>query len=196
MSSLPLRTPLLARLAYSLRCQALRRSLGLLLAVALGCLLLALLWWAPLQRQQRELAGQLEARRTAAVRAERLRQALAAQQAVLPLIATLEGKLQRRATQADLVQGIARLARQRGLRVLAQTFEEGKPQPGGAQPLYLELGLAGDYAALRRFTGDLASLPMWIEIVEERLERTGRGEVPLQAHLRLLTYRQAPEVQP
>ncbi|MDH5204649.1 MAG: hypothetical protein OEW36_03225, partial [Hylemonella sp.] len=76
-----------------------------------------------------------------------------------------------------------------------QSFDEGRAQqdPAQAQPLYLELGLLGDYAALRRFTGDLASLPMWLEIVEERLELAGQGNRQVKAQLRLLTYRNARE---
>ncbi len=186
----------LSSLGYGLRSAAVRRSLWVLLATGLGCLLLALIWWLPLQGEQRELARQLDTRRLAVVRAERLRLALQAQAHVLPQLTALEQKLRARAAQADLVQGIARLAARRGVRVVSQSFDEGRPQPGAStQPLYLELGLAGDYAALRRFTGDLADLPVWIEIVEERLESAGRGAT-LQAQLRLLTYRNLREAQP
>lgn len=187
----PVRT--LADLRYSLRCQAVRQSLWALLAAALTCLLIVLFWWGPAKREQLQLAQQIGARRLALVQAERLQQAALAQLQVLPSVVALEKKLQVRAAQADLIQGIARLAQRRGVRVVSQSFDEGKPQSGPAQPLYLELGLLGDYAGLRRLTGDLATLPMWIEIVEERLESTGQGGAAVKAQLRLLTYRNAKE---
>lgn len=181
---------------YGLRCQAVRLALGALLAAALACLLIALFWWWPAQREQLQLTQQIDARRAAVVRAEKLRQAAQAQRQVLPALAAQERKLQARAAQADLIQGIARLAARRGVRVVSQSFDEGKPQPGQAQPLYLDIGLAGDYLGLRRLSGDLATLPMWIEIVEERLESAGQGGTAVKAQLRLLTYRHAQEAQP
>lgn len=187
---------LVSPLVYGLRCAAVRLALGALLAAALVCLLIAVFWWGPARREQLQLTQQIDARRAALVRAEQLRQAARAYQRVLPALAAQEGKRQARAAQADLVQGIARLAARRGVRVVSQSFDEGKPQPGQAQPLYLDLGLVGDYLALRRLAGDLATLPMWLEIVEERLESAGQGGTAVKAQLRLLSYRHGQEAQP
>ncbi len=187
----------LARTAFmprhSLRSGAVRLGLGALLVATLGCLLIVLAWWGPAKREQLQLTRELDERRLVRAHTERLQQAARAQQQVQPTLAALEKKLQVRAAQADLIQGIARLAARRGVRVVAQSFDEGRPQPGQAQPLYLELGLLGDYVALRRLTGDLATLPMWLEIVEERLELAGPGSSQVKAQLRLLTYRGAKE---
>lgn len=180
-------------LRYSLRSRAVRQGLWALLAAALGCLLIVLAWWGPARREQMQLTSQLDAHRSTRVQAERLQQATRAQQQVLPAVEMLEKKLQVQAAQADLVQGIARLAARRGVRVASQAFDEGRPQPGAAQALYLELGLLGDYAALRRLMGDLVTLPMWIEVVEERLELAGQGGALVKAQWRLLTYRSSKE---
>lgn len=185
--------PMPATLRYSLRCTAVRRGLWMVAVAALACVLIALLWWGPAKREQMQLTGQLDAARVARLDAERLREAARAQHQVLPTVAALEAKLQVRAAQADLIQGIARLAGRRGVRVVSQSFDEGKPQPGQTQPLYLDLGLLGDYASLRRLVGDLATLPMWIEVVEERLELAGPDSPQVKAQLRLLTYRGAKE---
>lgn len=190
MSNLP---HILSALRYSLRCRAVRQGLWALLLAALGCLLIVLAWWGPAKREQMQLSSQLDAHRAERVQVERLQQATRAQQQVLPAVEALEEKLQVQAAQADLVQGIARLAARRGVRVASQAFDEGRPQPGAARPLYLELGLLGDYAALRRLMGDLATLPMWIEVVEERLELAGQGGAQVKAQWRLLTYRSGKE---
>ena len=183
----------LSTLHYSLRCRSVRRGLWALLVATLCCLLIVLAWWGPAKLEQVQLSRQLDAHRAARVQAERLRQATRAQQQVLPAVEMLEKKLQVQAAQADLIQGIARLAARRGVRVASQSFDEGRPQPGAAQALYLELGLLGDYAALRRLMGDLATLPMWIEVAEERLELAGQGSTLVKAQLRLLTYRSSKE---
>jgi hypothetical protein len=43
--------------------------------------------------------------------------------------------------------------------------------------------------------GDLATLPMWIEVVEARLERADASGAQVRAQLRLLTYRSTKEPQ-
>lgn len=113
---------------------------------------------------------------------------VALQRDALRSVALLEKKLQAHAGQADMVQQIAQLANRRGVRVVSQSFDEGKGQQGRGA-LYLELGLSGKYAALRGMIGDLAALPIWVEVVDAHFERGASGAAPVRAQLRLLTYR-------
>jgi len=177
-------------LRYSIRCKAVRHAMIAMLAAAIICAGIVLVWWAPAKREQSQLVRNIDSRRAEMVEAVRSSQVAHAQHEILPAVVLLEKKLGVRAGQADLIQGIARLASQRGVRVVSQSFDEGKAQLGDA-PLYLELGLLGDYASLRKLMSDFATLPMWIEVVEARLERAGDGGALVRAHLRLLTYRPA-----
>lgn len=178
-----------AMLRYSMRCKGVRNAMFAMLAVAIICIVIVLTWWGPAKREQSHLLRNIDAKRAARVEAVRSTQVAHAQREVLPAVALLEKKLEVHAGQADLIQGVARLASKRSVRVVSQSFDEGKTQRGDAQ-LYLELGLLGDYASIRKLMSDLATLPMWLEVVEARLERTGDGAL-VRAHMRLLTYRAA-----
>ena len=177
-------------LRYSLRCKAVRHGMFAMLVAATICIMVLLVWWGPAKREQAQLLRNIDARRAAMVEAVRSAQVAHAQREALPAVALLEKKLEARAGQADLIQGVARLAAKRGVRVVSQSFDEGRAQHSDAQ-LYLELGLLGDYASLRRLMSDLATLPMWIEVVEARIERAGEGGTLVRAQMRLLTYRAA-----
>ncbi|MFA6902437.1 MAG: type 4a pilus biogenesis protein PilO [Gallionellaceae bacterium] len=177
-------------LRYSTRCKAVRQAMFALLAMTIICIVIVLVWWGPAKREQVQLSQNINDRRAAMVAAVRTAQVAQAQRDALPAVALLEKKLEVRTGQADLIQGIARLAAKRGVRVLSQSFDEGRVQYSDAQ-LYLELGLQGDYASLRKMMSDMATLPMWIEVVEARLERTGEGGALVRAQMRLLTYRAA-----
>ena len=62
-------------------------------------------------------------------------------------------------------------------------------QVDGDAALYLELGLSGSYPALRDLMADFMTLPMWIEVVETRIDHGGEAGASVKAQLRLLTYR-------
>ena len=183
----------MAMLRYSLRCGAVRQGGGAMLAAAFACLVITLGWWGPARHEQVQVQQEIDANRAAAAEAARSTQVARAQRDALEAVARLEKKLEVRAGQADLIQGIARLASRRGVRVISQAFDEGKVLRGDA-PLYLELGLLGNYVALRGLMGDLATLPMYIEVVEARIDRSG-GSAQVRAQLLLLTYRGAKERQ-
>jgi Tfp pilus assembly protein PilO len=139
-------------------------------------------------RERVQLSGDISARRAAAIEATRADELSRAQRKAVAAMALFENKLGVKAGQADLIQGIARLAAQRGVRVVSQSFDEGRVQRGDAA-LFLELGLTGSYASLRRLLSDFATLPMWLEVVEARIERSGESGGQVRAQLRLLTYR-------
>jgi Tfp pilus assembly protein PilO len=182
----------LSMLRYSMRSKAARHAVFAMLTAAIACLAIALVWWGPAKREQIKLVENIDAKRTAMVETARTTQVARAQREALTAVALLEKKLEVRAGQAEIIQGIARLASKSGVRVTSQSFDEGRVQRGDAQ-LYLELGLSGDYVSLRRLMGGLAVLPMWIEVVEARLERAEAGGAQVRAQLRLLTYRNAKE---
>jgi Tfp pilus assembly protein PilO len=183
-------TGLIGAVRYSLRCGGVRLGAQAALATALFGLLVALAWWGPAMREQMRLQQVIDAHRAEAGEAMRSSRVAHAQREALLAVAMLEKKLEVRAGQAELIQGIAGLASQRGVRVISQSFDQGRVQSGDA-PLYLELGLLGNYPALRGLMDDLATLPMWIELVEARIDRAGESGTPLKAQLRLLTYRAA-----
>lgn len=176
-------------LRYSLRCKAVRHGMYAMLAASIACLALVVAWWGPAKREHMQLLRNIDAKRSAMVDAERSSQVARAQREALPALALLEKKLNAHTGQAELIQGIGRLASRRGVRVMSQSFDEGKVQRSDA-PLYLELGLLGGYASLRELMSDLATLPVWIEVVEARFERAGEGGAQVRAQLRLLTYRE------
>lgn len=184
----------MSMLLYSMRCKAVRQGMLAMLTTAIVCLGIALAWWGTAKREQTQLMKNIDAKRTAMVEAVRSAQVARAQREALTAVVLLEKKLEVHAGQADLIQGIARLSSKRGVRVTSQSFDEGRGQRGDAQ-LYLNLGLTGDYASLRRLMGDLAMLPMWVEVVEARLERVDASGALVRAQLRLLTYRSAKESQ-
>jgi Tfp pilus assembly protein PilO len=164
------------------------------LTAAIICLMIALAWWGPAQREQAKLLKNIDAKRAARVDAVRSAQVASAQREALTAVALLEKKLEVRAGQAEVIQGIGRLASKRGVRVTSQSFDEGRMQRSDGQ-LYFDLGLTGDYVSLRRLMGDLATLPMWIEVVEARLEHADASGAQVRAQLRLLTYRSTKEPQ-
>lgn len=180
----------MAVLRYSLRCNAVRRGMFAMLAMLVICLAIVLAGWWPAQREQMQLLRNIDASRAAMAGAARSDGVARAQRKAWAAVALFEKKLEVRAGQADLIRGIARLASRRGVRVISQSFDEGHAQRDDA-PLYLELGLQGDYASLRLLLGDFATLPMWLEVVEARIERAGEGGAQVRAQLRLLTYRGA-----
>jgi hypothetical protein len=178
---------MLAMLRYNWRCRPMRLSAYAALATLISSLLIALAWWMPAQREAAALQAEIEARRTAMVESVRMEQMIALQRDALRNVTLLEKKLRATAGQADMVQEVARLANRHGVRVLSQSFDEGKGQHDGA--LYLELGLSGPYAALRAMIGDFTALPTWVEVVDAHFERGASGAAPVRVQLRLLTYR-------
>lgn len=187
-------TEILPILRYSMRCKAARHGMLATLTAAIICLMIALAWWGPAQREQAKLLKNIDAKRAARVDAVRSAQVASAQREALTAVALLEKKLEVRAGQAEVIQGIGRLASKRGVRVTSQSFDEGRMQRSDGQ-LYFDLGLTGDYVSLRRLMGDLATLPMWIEVVEARLEHADASGAQVRAQLRLLTYRSTKEPQ-
>lgn len=180
----------LALFRYSLRATTVRLALYALAAMAMVWAGVAAIWWLPAHREHTRLERDIAARRATivdAVRAAGVAEAERKAQAGLPLF---EKKLATHAGQAELIRDVARLAAQRGVRVVSQSFDEGRSQQQDGA-LYLNLGLTGRYVSLRRLLADFAGLPVWLEVVEAHIERAGGRGGQVRAQLRLLTYRAA-----
>ena len=176
------------KLRYSLRSGIVRLGAAATLLTALLCLITVLAWWGPAQREQSDLQQQIASKRSATVDAVRMSNVVHAQRKAMQSIAQLEKKLEVHAGQAELIQGIAKLAERRKVRVISQSFDEGRAQQGDAA-LYLELGLSGSYTSVRDLLADFSTLPMWIEVIETRIDRNIEAGGAIKAQLRLLTYR-------
>lgn len=177
-------------LSYSLRCKQVRHGAVSILIAAVICLLIGLAWWGPAKFQHAQLSKKIDLKHLATVEAMRSYQVASAHREASQVLDKFEKKLDARTGQADLIRGIARLSAKRGVRVTSQSFDEGREQSGDTA-LYLELGLLGDYVSLRKLMSDFAALPIWIEVMEARLERSDEGGRLVKAQLRLLTFRMA-----
>jgi Tfp pilus assembly protein PilO len=175
-------------LRYALRCKAARLAGYALLGAAAIWLGVAGAWWLPAEREHARLEQDIAARRTAIADAARAAGVADAQRKAVVAVALFEKKLGASAGQAELIRDVGRLASQRGMRVVSQSFDEGRTQ-GGNGALYLNLGLTGSYPSLRLLLNDFAALPVWLEVVEAHVERAGEGGGQVRAQLRLATYR-------
>ena len=159
-------------------------------AAALAALCAALAAWWPEQRAHAALDEALAAKRRAVVEGRRAEELARAYREARVHVAALDAKLRHGATQAQLVQGFARLARRHGVRILGETYDEGR---NARQPqLSAELTLQGSYAGLRDFVAELATLPTWSEVHEVRIENV-HGAAQQKGRVRIVTYRQATE---
>lgn len=146
------------------------------------------LWWPALHAQSR-LQSEITGKRRAQVeiqQADELRKLYETAWKSAPL---LEKKLEQSVSQARLVESLARLAHQHGVRVASETYQESR-NTGGQTLLLAELTVQGDYGAVRNFLRGLPGLPMWNEIQEVRLEGA-RGTAAVRGQIRIATYRAA-----
>ena len=180
---------LIKDLRYSLRHPAARAGLWAC-AVALAAAGAAFAAWWPEQRAHAALEETLATKRRAVVEGRRAEELARAYREARLHVAALDAKLRHGATQAQLVQGFARLARRHGVRILGETYDEGR---NARQPqLSAELTLQGSYAGLRDFVADLATLPTWSEVHEVRIENV-HGAALQKGRVRIVTYRQPAE---
>ena len=176
-------------LRYAARHPLARAGVRALLAVAVVAAGTLAFWW-PARHADDALQAELATKRRALIetqQADELMRLYASAQKSVPV---LEQKLEQSVSQAQLVDSLARLARQHGVRVASETYEEGR-SAGGQALLLAELTVQGGYGAVRNFLRDLPSLPMWTEVHEVRLEGA-RGAAGVRGRIRVATYRAAP----
>lgn len=162
-----------------------------LLACAAGALLVAAAtaYWWPAERARAQLEGEIALKRRALAQVRHAGELRDAYGRAAKQVASLEQKLDHAATQAQLVENFARLARNRGVRILGETYDEGRGA-AAQSALSAELAVQGGYPALRNFLGDLSGLPTWSEVQEVRLESL-QGSAEQKGRLRIVTYRNA-----
>ena len=179
----------LGQLRYTFRHRRVRLALvaTTVSAVAMAAVVL-LLWW-PARHAHQTLVDAIDTQRRVVVDALHARDLAHSYGEATKIVPTLESKLTRAASQAELVTQVEKLARRHGVRIISEAYEEGKNK-GAHVPLYLDLALQGPYHSLRQFLRDIPTLPMWSEAQELRLERS-REHRGLRAQVRIVTYRRA-----
>ncbi len=179
----------LADLRYSARHPWARAGLRAFAAAAALVFAVLAFWW-PAQHEQAALEDKIISKRRALIQAQQADELLSAYARARKDVALLEKKLQHAATQAQLVENFARLARNYGVKIVTETYEEGRG--AGTQPtLSAELTVQGGYPALRDFVRDLSALPTWSEVQEVRLESV-QGAATQKGRIRIVTYRHGP----
>jgi len=179
----------LADLRYSARHTWARAGLWACAAAAVLAFVVLAFWW-PAQREQAALEDKIISKRRTLIQAQQADELSSAYARAHKDVALLGKKLQHAATQSQLVESFARLARKHGVKIVSETYEEGRA--AGAQPmLNAELSVQGNYPALRDFLHELSSLPTWSEVQEVRLESV-QGAATQKGRIRVMTYRHAP----
>lgn len=140
----------------------------------------------PAQRANLELADRVAAGRRALVEARQAEELAKVYAQDLRDVPLLERKLETAVDQTRIIDGLGRLAREHGLRIVNQSYSE---RAGGhAGELVVELAVEGSYGAIRNFLHGLARLPVWLEAQEAQLAKTDEAGV-VRGRLRLINYR-------
>jgi Tfp pilus assembly protein PilO len=182
-------------LLYSMRHPAVKKGLTAAAVLSVLVLSVGLIYWLPAVRAHDALVGAVEAKRRAAVDAMHASELARAVQQASEAVKTLEKKLDAAPRQSELVDRMGRLARKRNVKILSESYEEGKRR-GDYLPLVLDLSIQGGYGAVREFLHDIPGLPAWIEVQELRLERARETPGLVRAQIRLLAFRKVSERAP
>lgn len=160
-------------------------------AASSGLFVIVLAVWWPAQHGQSDLEEKIANKRRDLVQTQQADELLRAYTQAEKSVVSLEQKLEHAATQAQLVQNFSRLARKHNVKIVTETYEEGRN--AGTQPtLNAELSVQGMYPALRDFLRALSALPTWSEVQEVRLE-SAQGTGIQKGRIRVVTYRHAPD---
>lgn len=160
-----------------------------LVTCLVGAALLAaamIVWW-PAHRSSLELTERLAAERRALVEARQAGELASTYARSLRDVPQLERKLEAAVDQTQIVDGLGRLAREYGIRILNQSYTERRDKANGVG-LVVELAVEGPYGAVRNFLYGLSTLPIWIEVHEVQLDRTGDAGA-VKGRLRMVTFR-------
>ncbi|MBI3560341.1 MAG: hypothetical protein HY080_01295 [Gammaproteobacteria bacterium] len=176
----------LEELRFSLRHPRVRMSLWVLVA-GLGLLVTTYgVYWWPAWRTTEALRASIAIRRHTLVDADfNNKLAIAAQRASLQ-IEQIEKRLDASVAQVTLVQQLGALAQRNRVKILSETYEEGKPKDGYTSLVH-ELTLQADYSTLRGFLLGLQQLPTVTIVQEATLERLPNSTF-IKAHVRMVTY--------
>jgi len=182
---------LIANLRYSLRHPTVRLGLVVAVITSTAVLIMTLGYWWPVHHGHELLVGEVKLKRRMVVEAMQAKELASAYRLASQNIVMLEEKLEADSSQAGLVQNVTELARDRGIRILSEAYDEGREE-NGYVPLHQEIALQGDYSALRRFLMDIHTLPSWTVVQESRFEGSRKQPGRVKATIKLVTYREAP----
>lgn len=162
------------------------RAGGVACLVAAAVLAAATLVWWPAHRSSVALTERLAAERRALVEARQAGELASIYARNLHEVPQLERKLEAAVDQTQIVDGLGRLAREHGIRILNQNYSErrGKANAG----LVVELAVEGPYGAVRNFLHGLSTLPIWVEVHEVQLDRSGDAG-GVKGRLRMVSFR-------
>lgn len=172
---------------YTLRQAGVRRGL---VALAVALMLLAIAGIQYRRIVTNEIGGlraEFEQKRREAVDAQYAKQLVAAFNTGKKQIAVLEQKLQVEGVQSTLVHEMEKLCRLNAVKVLAQSYQDGKVE-GSYAVLQHELVVAGSYGNLRRLIRDMEKLPTLSFIEEAGFSKSTGRDARLKLSLRLSTY--------
>jgi len=170
-----------------------RIRLGLRGLAVAGLTLMAVMgvvWW-PNWHVASGLHRQIDAQRRANVETVNAIAVAASAERATVQLEHLQQKLRSATSQAALVDNLSKLARQAQVKILSESYEQGKTQDGTA-PLVHELVVQGSYRNVRQMLVSLQSLPSLTIIQDAALSRDVRSGL-VKAHMRLLTFRKAIE---
>ncbi len=145
----------------------------------------ALAWW-PAHRADTALADRLVAERHALVEARQAGELVRLYARSLHDVPQLERKLTAAVDQTQIVDGLGRLARTHSIRIVNQSYSERRGQANGG--LVVELAVEGPYGSVRNFIHGLSTLPVWIELHEAQLDRSGDAG-GVKGRLRMVSFR-------
>ncbi len=176
----------LSQVRYVLRHPAVRSGAWAAALAGVGAAI-TVATWLPAHHRVGQLTQELTTKSRALREADASEKLLATYEQARAAVALLEKKLEYAATQAQLLEDLGRLARQHGVRIVSEAYEEGKK--GGAQAtLNAELAIRGSYAAIRGFLAATSALRTWSEIDEVVLEKAREPGV-VNGKVRIVTYR-------
>ncbi len=144
-------------------------------------------WW-PAHSAHRAVLAQTEETRRLMVEAMHSAELARAYQRAAQAVERIERKLDVPVKQAALVEALGKLARKHGVRIVSESFDEGKMQ-GSYQATVLDLSVQGKYGEVRAFLGEVSTLPTLVVIQEARLERLRESAGSIRAQLQLVAYR-------
>lgn len=178
---------------YSTRHPQVRRGFWVSV-VAVSLCLLALIYWWPAHSSYQRLIEETQAKRREIVMSREAQDIANLYHQASQQIPVLERKLNNAVGQAELVNHLATLARQHGVKVLAESYNEGKNEGKGTEryrSLVVQLTLQGRYGALRQFMQGLSDLPVWSEIQDARLESNRAMAGQVKGQLSIVIFREA-----
>lgn len=174
----------LKRLANAARSPHVRAIAVLDMVLLAAFLVVALAYWWPKARAEEALSARIEETRRALADAMQASDMLSAYARATRAAEVVEKKLQASVKQAQLVESLAALARRHSVRIVSESYEEGRRQADYV-PLFLQVALEGRYASIRGFVREVYALPLWVEVEDARLERLREPAGLVKAQLRL-----------